>query len=170
MFIDYKRVPLYLSSVLLLLLTGCGGLHEENIPNYYPPTSITSTNDIVFYKIYRDSSDSFFKIKKGEYYFCMNNRKDNTSDQCLQAYKGKKLPSGTTIILTGDIVKTEKWGIYTIDSGPAPTTYFKGKLEDSIIWIPGFSLQQIIYNIRPGMIDNTNEKAYEIFKDDIDKL
>ena len=161
----------FLTAILtLLLFTGCGGLHEEEIQGLYPSTSITSTNNLVFYKIYRDSSDSFFKIKKNEYYFCMNNRKDNIADQCLEAYTGERLPAGTTIILTGNLVKTKKWGIYTIDSGPAPMNYFEGKLGNSTIWIAGFELKQIICNARPDMLDNTNEEAYKVFKKDIDKL
>ncbi len=167
MLIKYK---IFLTSMILFLFTSCAGLHEEEIRDYYPSTYITSTNDLVFYKIYRDSSDSFFKIKKGEYYFCMNNKKDNTADQCLEAFRGERLPSGTTIILTGNIVKTEKWGMYTFNTGPDPTTYFEGKLGNNTIWISGFRLKSIIYNINPNMLDATNEHAYEVFKKDIDKF
>ncbi len=171
MSIHYKKNRLFLTVIMtLLLFTGCGGLHKEEIQGYYPSTSITSTNDLVFYKIYRDSSDSFFKIKKGEYYFCMNNKKDNIADQCLEAYRGKRLPSGTTIKLTGNIVKTENWGIYTFNTGPAPTTYFEGHLENDTIWIVDFELRNIIYNSRADMIDNTNKQAYEVFKNDLDKF
>ena len=49
--------------------------------------------------------------------------------------KTTELETGSKVELSGVAIYTIKWGLSTIDSGPSPTTWFKGTIHGKSIWI-----------------------------------
>ena len=147
------------------MLAGCSWLHKERKSNYTSPTSIYSTKNIIFYKIFGgDESYSRFKIKENENFLCVHRVDGAMSDQCLDfGIKGERLPSGTKITLTGNAVKTEIQGISL--GSHTSFTYFEGFLNNNEkIWVSNMGLFDIFRD--KEKIDIKNQKAYEILKDE----
>ncbi len=152
---------------LLLLLTSCGGVEETRIADCVDQASIYSTEDLQFYAVSdnsRNKSYASLDIPDDEFYLCFNDKKSNITDQCADydylGFNAKKLTAGTKISFDGYVVKTVKWGITTIDSGPSPTTWLRAKLDSGeIIWVSGHELMWFFERNRD--ITPTNKKAYE---------
>jgi hypothetical protein len=159
-----KMKKLTLMIILIFILDGCSRLHKEKISNFVSSTSIYSTKNLIFYKIYgSNKSYSRFKIKENESFLCVHRVGGALSDQCLDfGIKGERLPSGTEITITGNVVKTEVQGLSL--GGYSSFTYFEGFLKNNEkIWISNMELFEILK--KKKKIDIENKKAYEVLKD-----
>jgi len=154
-----------LAVAALIYVKGCSGVKEEEIKGYVSESYIYSNNKILFYKIYGGRGYSYFKIKKEESYLCVHLVGGAIADQCLDfGTKGEILPEGTRIHIMGDIIKTEKWGISTIDSGPSPMTQYRGIFDNNeTIWVGGQELFFILE--KEAMLPTKNNDAYHKIKD-----
>ncbi len=149
--------------IYMIVLTGCSSLDKEKIPNYTSETSIYSTKDLVFYKIYgNNKSYSSFKIKENENFLCVYRIGSSLSDQCLDfGIKGKKLPTGTKILISGNVIKTKIQGLSL--GGYSNFIYFEGFLKNNEkIWVSNLDLFEIFEDNKT--ITAKNKKAYEILK------
>ena len=157
-----KKLTLFI--ILIFMFDGCSKLQKEKKSNYTSSTSIYSTKNLIFYKIFgNNKSYSRFKINENENFLCVHRVNGALSNQCLDfGIKGERLPSGTKITITGDVVKTEVQGISL--GGYSSFTYFEGFLKNNEkIWVSNMELFEIFEN--KEKIDIKNKKAYEILKD-----
>ena len=153
-------------TLLLLLLISCGGVEETRFADCVNQANIYSTEDLQFYAVKdnsRNKSYASLDIPDDEFYLCFNDKKSNIMDQCADydylGFNAKKLTAGTRISFDGYVVKTVKWGIVTIDSGPSPTTWLRAKLDSGdIIWVSGHEL--MLFFERKQEITPINKKAY----------
>lgn len=158
-----------LVSFLVFTLIGCGGVRVEVVESCIPKTSIVSTNDILFYIVKVGNKISYSGIKnsnKDDNYLCIHDKNDNLGDQCGddfgEGFKSLKLNSGTKVTLEGSAVKTVNWGIYTIDAGPSPTTWFKASVGSDVIWVASSDILQMFES--KSNFRKENQKAFNKLK------
>jgi len=150
--------------IIMSIFTGCSRLHKEKISNYIPSTSIYSTKNLIFYKIYANNeSYSRFKIKENESFLCVHRVGSASANQCLDFdIKGEKLPVGTEILMSGNVIKTEVHGISL--GSHSSFMYFEGFLRTKEkIWLSNLELFEMFED--ETKIDIHNKKAYKILKD-----
>lgn len=152
------------------VLSGCGGSHLTEIKSCIPETSIVSTRDIIFYFIEVANRYEYYSSLKNsdqeDNYLCFHDDTGGSIDQCDYNYQGKvkvyKLEQGSKITFDGYAVKSVKWGFNTIDTGPSPTTWFRGKIQNKTIWVTASDLQWM-YESKSNFKD-INKTTYEKLK------
>jgi len=156
-------------TIIIFIFIGCSWLSKEEISNYTSPTSIYSTKNLIFYKIYGSNKNySKFKIKDNQNFLCVHKINSPISNNCLDFdIKGEKLPIGTKILISGNVVKTKVYGISI--GGYSSLIYFEGFLKNNEkIWITNFNLFEIFEDNKK--IDIKNKEAYKILKKHIYKF
>jgi len=90
----------------------------------------------------------------------------HTYNECIDKVwyvnKTTELIAGSKIELNGVAIYTVKWGLTTIDSGPSPSTWFKGKVQGKTIWIPTTQLLELFES--KSDFKDSNLDAFEKLK------
>ncbi len=157
---------IYLAASLFLI--GCGGVKKEEHESCIPEVTIQSTNDIIFYFIEASDYKYYASLKNPSItnnYLCFHDKIGHSLDQCNdyaeQGYvKTYVLPAGTKIVLDGFVAKTVKWGFEAIDTGPSPTTWFRGKVNGKTIWVTSHQIEWMFESESNFKV--INQKTYEL--------
>ena len=161
-----EKFILLLFIISPLLLISCGGVHETHINNCVNKVSIYSTKDLHFFAIKDNSkykSYASLDIPDDEFYFCFTDQNKNSLNCCTEhsylGFKAKLMPVNTRITFDGYVIKTVKWGVITINTGPSPTTWLRGRFDSGeTIWISAHQLMRFFE--REQNISLKNLKAY----------
>lgn len=133
----------------LLILNGCGGVQVERVDSCIPQVSIIVTDDIDFYLVKVGNKPGYSSLKNQDVednYLCISEKTKYKNNTCKDLYGDIpqiKLTPNAIIEFDGTAVKQRSWGIYTIDAGEAPLTYFKGKINSDIIYVNTFDLMSL---------------------------
>ena len=154
----------------IITLNGCGGVSTEKIEHCIPECSIFSTNELIFYLIYDKSkykSYSDLDIPENDAYLCIHYRQHGNMNECTgYTYLGimyEKLPENYQVLFTGTAIKTKKWGVVTINTGPSPSIYFHAKDNSNRnVWVSGDSLLYFFKNMKD--INSSNLETYNVLK------
>ena len=131
---------------------------ETKRKNLFKPVKIVSTKDIVFYEIYPKHTNIPIKIAENDYYLCIENRLSSTKVGCLEYAQGKKLPTGTEVILSGNARELNESDV----GGTYHFYFFEGFSKDKRYWVDDLSLDQLFDNVKK--LDEVNKNAYKVLK------
>ncbi len=149
-------MELKLLGILLFtfILSGCSPTLTE-VNSCIPKVSISSTDDVLFY--FREVANkiqdypNFKNSDDDDNYLCFNERNGGIIDQCESHYSNygiqtTLLPTGSTISFDGLGVKSIRKGFATWGKGPSPATWFRGLINDRVIWVFAYQLSWMYEN------------------------
>ena len=126
-----------------VLLISCGGVRVTSVDECIAPISIESTENILFYfkevagRVEHYSSLSNSDLEDN--YLCYHDKTGSLGDQCddLENYGvvNTLLPEKSMVSLNGTAVKTSKWGSAKLLQDFTRSTWFKGTVNDRVIWV-----------------------------------
>lgn len=140
---SFAHLPrLGLFTLAVVILGGCWGTHRETNKSCFQPTFIQSSNDVKFYLIEIGNKVQYSNLNNSDdedNYLCVYDRKSHAYNECIDKAwyinKTTELETGSKVELSGVAIYTIKWGLSTMDSGPSPTTWFKGNIQGKPIWV-----------------------------------
>jgi hypothetical protein len=158
LFIYYLPLIVFVT-IGYFLLANYDNYHiETERKNLFKPVTIVSTKDVVFYEIYPKHTNIPIKIARNDYYLCIENRLSSTRVGCLEHAQGKKLPTGTEVVLSGNARELNESDI----GGTYHFYFFEGFSKDKRYWVDDVDLDIMFENVKK--LDEFNKKAYKILK------